>query len=326
MKNKSLYTIEGLACICVIFIHCKFPGELGRIIEFFSRYAVPVFFIVSGYFTYDANNEKLKSKAIKLLKIFLCYIIFYYILLHVQNFITNDTYSFIELNKKIFNFKNVFLLIMLNRTSIIIPHLWFLLALVYCYIFRYFTKREKFEKLYKYIPYILILTYILSIVPNIISNNSNTNALVRNWLMYGIPFFVIGINIKNNLDRISNIKNNRLIIFSILGILLIGLERTFINIFDKELFLDVYIGNIIFVISIFILAINNPKLFDIKILSNIGEKHSLNIYLIHYAIIRIINILDKKEIINGYFKPILVFIIAYIISAIIIKVKEGCKK
>ena len=325
MKNKSVYTLEGLACICVIFIHCKFPNELGRIIDFFSRFAVPVFFIISGYFTYSANIEKLKNKSMKLLKMLILCIFIYFIILHIQEFLINEHYNFFEINKKIFNIKNLITFIVLNRTSAIIPHLWFIAALIYCYIFRIMTMNKKLEKTYKYIPFLLVINYIIAILSNIITNGESTNAIIRNWLMMGLPFYIIGFYIRKNKDKYINIKNIKLIIIAILGLGIIMIERIMINQLKYELFLDLYIGNIVFTISIFILAINNPNLFNCKFLSKIGEKYSLYIYLIHYAIIRIINVIEIKGkiSINEYAKPIIVFIIAYVISILIARFKNN---
>lgn len=46
----NLYILEGIACLAVITIHIGFPGTIGVIVNVIARFAVPLFFIVSGFF------------------------------------------------------------------------------------------------------------------------------------------------------------------------------------------------------------------------------------------------------------------------------------
>ena len=55
--NYCLDFIKGLACIFVVFMHCEFPGKTGTIVQAISRFCVPLFFMVSGYFSYSEDNQ-----------------------------------------------------------------------------------------------------------------------------------------------------------------------------------------------------------------------------------------------------------------------------
>ena len=50
--NYCLDFVKGLACIFVVFMHCEFPGLLGTAVQAISRFCVPLFFMVSGYFCF----------------------------------------------------------------------------------------------------------------------------------------------------------------------------------------------------------------------------------------------------------------------------------
>ena len=50
--NYCLDFIKGLACIFVVLMHCEFPGLLGTAVQAVSRFCVPLFFMVSGYFCF----------------------------------------------------------------------------------------------------------------------------------------------------------------------------------------------------------------------------------------------------------------------------------
>ena len=48
-KNvDSLDCAKGIACIFVILIHCTFPSIVGEILRAIARFAVPLFFTVTG--------------------------------------------------------------------------------------------------------------------------------------------------------------------------------------------------------------------------------------------------------------------------------------
>lgn len=50
--NYCLDFIKGIACMFVVFMHCEFPGILGTAVQAISRFCVPFFFMVSGYFCF----------------------------------------------------------------------------------------------------------------------------------------------------------------------------------------------------------------------------------------------------------------------------------
>ena len=57
-RNARLNLLKGFACIGVVFIHVTFPGVFGQIIKDAAGFAVPVFFLTSGFYSYFDDNEK----------------------------------------------------------------------------------------------------------------------------------------------------------------------------------------------------------------------------------------------------------------------------
>lgn len=55
-RNCLLDAIKGLACFAVVFMHVKFPGNLGGVITIISSFAVPVFFMTSGFYAVGKNR------------------------------------------------------------------------------------------------------------------------------------------------------------------------------------------------------------------------------------------------------------------------------
>lgn len=60
--NYCLDFIKGIACICVVFMHCEFPGVLGTAFQCVSRFCVPFFFMVSGYYCYNGEENTTEEK------------------------------------------------------------------------------------------------------------------------------------------------------------------------------------------------------------------------------------------------------------------------
>ena len=51
MKNDCLNVWKGIAAFFIVWIHCRFPGKAGELVEGLARFAVPLFFMISGYFS-----------------------------------------------------------------------------------------------------------------------------------------------------------------------------------------------------------------------------------------------------------------------------------
>lgn len=70
-RNVTLDVMKLVASYFVIFIHNKFYGEFGLVVDSIARFAVPLFFISSGYFCFNNPLPKIKAKAIRIAKMFL---------------------------------------------------------------------------------------------------------------------------------------------------------------------------------------------------------------------------------------------------------------
>lgn len=65
-KNiDSLNCAKGIACIFVILIHCTFPGIVGEMLRAIARFAVPLFFTVTGYFLLDSYGKVTRARILR---------------------------------------------------------------------------------------------------------------------------------------------------------------------------------------------------------------------------------------------------------------------
>lgn len=79
MRNYSFDTLKFICAIFVIFIHTPQPELWNNYITPIIRCAVPIFFMISGYYTYGKKNliPTIHKRIIYLIKIFVI-ILFYY--------------------------------------------------------------------------------------------------------------------------------------------------------------------------------------------------------------------------------------------------------
>ena len=76
-RYNNIDALKALCAFLVICIHCPFPGLAGEYVVALSRIAVPIFFMITGYFYKPEENPE-KRQIIKLLKIILLASVLYF--------------------------------------------------------------------------------------------------------------------------------------------------------------------------------------------------------------------------------------------------------
>ena len=131
-RNAPLDVLKLIAAYCVVFIHVPFYGMFGNIISALARFAVPIFFMTSGYYCYGQNSSDIFKKIFKIAKI-LIFASILYNLCDIFRTCVLDGFSEIPLFlKSRFNFTRLYELLIFN-IPFSATRLWFLLALIYVY-------------------------------------------------------------------------------------------------------------------------------------------------------------------------------------------------
>ena len=131
-RNRCLDLIKFISAFMVVFIHIKFRGEFGDIVTALARFAVPLFFMVSGFFTYKISAKKIRNRMLKLFLLYLIASVIYHswaILAAIKDLGINGLFLYIKSAFTLYNLV-CFLLFNMPFSS---SHLWFLLALIYIY-------------------------------------------------------------------------------------------------------------------------------------------------------------------------------------------------
>ena len=155
-KNR-VDNIDVLKAICafgVVCIHVPFPGTIGEYFTTLTRIAVPIFFMITGYFYPNVERSSGKIKQIKKILILM-------IKANLIYFLWNIVYAAIGQNiefylKDTFTLKNLRDFLLFNESPLR-EHLWYLGAIFYVLVIAFVVDRLKCRKLLYILTPILLL-------------------------------------------------------------------------------------------------------------------------------------------------------------------------
>lgn len=313
--NYCLDFIKGIACIFVVFMHCEFPGYLGIGTQAISRFCVPLFFMVSGYFCYQSTNRITDSKqwlfnkkVQHILKITINATLFYLAFVIIQSLLFNN----INWNITFYRFCKF---ILFNSPPIIAGQYWFLFALLYLYILYAIVNKLKLQKYAYFIAGVMFVVYIIMAQGMHLLGIPVSNMYYRNFLVEGFAFFMLGHWIHKNQSSLR-ISNHTLVLAIVITTLLCLLERYLLG---RDF--GVNIVTIPQVFCLFLYAVNNPQQHK-GVIQEVGKRYSMYVYILHPFVWHVL------EYIYGYYNlqtntpalyvmPILVLSISLLLSHIV---------
>ena len=257
-RNYSIDSLKMFCAILVVLIHSQFLFK--DIVFPLLRIAVPIFFMISGYFIYDENNagQKINRSIKSIFSIFiwsnLLFLLFkeVFSIAHHAIYVpdTNELLKFIVFNEDPFGW-----------------HLWYIGAYLYLLVIvRFINKHNKWTLLFKSIPVLLIVHLALSYA-------GVDRIYYRNFLLMGLPFFSIGAYIrKTNIQPASTNKS----FFCILLFAIASIAEKQLTSLNTE----IYVSTIFLSILIFKCFVN-WKQTKPSIVSWGGKEYSLDIYIFH---------------------------------------------
>ena len=279
------YTIDLLRAIgafSVITLHMPYVGlSQGTVdsILLSGRWAVPFFFLASGYFFEISSQGNLDKEFIKTLK-------------HLINLfvVTNAIYFFIALRTEFYSLGDILSI----RTLVLGDyfHLWFIGALIFAYLLLWFILSARLTWL---MPLVVLfgLAFCLLADPYSAFAPINLDGFLPRFLL-SVPFLFLGF-LCSRYHLPEKAGFIPLILLVLGGAFLQVAERSYLPHFgtaprnSHEFFL----GTFIFSIGLFILAAK-IKLNKANALTEIGRQYSLFIYLYHPLLIVFIYYLIKN--------------------------------
>lgn len=274
-KNDCLNVWKGIAAFAVVLIHCTLPGVPGEIIKGIARFAVPLFFLISGYFAYGREDAVLRRREIHILRLYVGAVAVYYLWAAIRYFLSQRTFA--QMGAELFpdGGRTVSELLFFNRTAMA-PHLWFMGALVYCYLFyRLLARKRLEERAYLLIPVLLAANLLLGEGRGL-TGIAVPVRWIRSFWLTGFPFFLWGswFACREKQGRLQLHRGAGMALVAG-GMLLSSVECLWSG-YD-----ELYVGSILTAGGLFSLALAFADLGKGSLLARIGERDSANIYLWH---------------------------------------------
>ncbi len=314
--------IDFLKFICAFLVVCihsqygPFSGILGMYISAIARIAVPIFFMISGFF-YERNAQRENRQIIKILKLILIssclYIVWDYVFSHSGKTISEYLYS-------IYNIDAIRHLLLFNITQNG-GHLWYLFALFYVLIIAKVLNRfNKPNYMFWLIPILLFIGLLLGRYSLLLLDIKVPLRYSRNFIFCGLPYFFLGMAIKQHENKIKDWAANRklLLIISIAIFTLTTLLECKLLFMKADQVGDLYLSTTFLAISVFILSLVCKNMNAKNQFVLIGRNESTMIYIIHVSIIEILSSIGKQipniEIFLSYTLPIAVFLLSIVLA------------
>lgn len=322
--NYCLDFIKGIACIFVVFMHCEFPGLTGIAVQAISRFCVPFFFMVSGYFCFrplSANEHGEGTRIIKKKVFHIGRITFYACLFYLafvllqQLFFHNQQFAITR--------KEAIYWMVFNVPRIVAGQYWFLFALLYAYIFYGILERFDLRRFAYILAAIMFVIYVFMAQGMHLAGVKIPNCYYRNWLIEAFPYFMLGHWIHENQEKI-NITNSTLLIVIVVTTLLCWVERWLMG---RDF--GVNIVTIPQVFALFVYGVKNPTRQE-GVLQILGRDCSMLVYIIHPAVWHSLdylyaNVGISENMLALYVKPLLVLafsiLCALLFNVIVAKIK-----
>ena len=283
-----------ISCIMVVFIHAPFYHSAGGYIGAFGCYAVPFFFMISGYY-FKPNILYIKKKLFDTIRIIIIAGTICVTWNCINSYIDNNSFSiwFCEYA----NMKTLFKFLLFNRAVFFNSVFYYLFILVYIYTILIFTRNLlNLSNILLFVtPFIYFLGYYY------VHFAGKAWYYSGNFLFTGFPMFCIGRLIRIVPQIFEKIRKHEFIIF-LIGLLVTLFELKYLPVSGYT-----YVGQIIIAMALLCFCINNKQKKAPYLFVYAGSHYSLYIMLFHCEIRDTIGIFMSNK---SLFFPIIVLMVS----------------
>lgn len=320
-RADNIDIMKAICAFLIICIHTPFPGEVGAYFTVLTRIAVPIFFMITGYFYSNTVAKHREKQQIKKISVLLLEANLLFLLWNIALIILKRESIAIYI-RSIFNGKNILKFLFLNESPLAV-HLWYLGAILYVLVIVLMVDKLNCRKLLYYLtPVLLIVDLVFGKYSLLIFHREFPYILVRNFLCVGIPYFCIGNLIGEY--NVSEKWNKKTLQVLIVVFVTTSLAERFILVnAGLNTTRDHYISTTLLAICIFVYVLKSN--WSSKGLSAIGRKYATWLYIVHPIFITIFAMVTGKLGIKSVYKcvaPIVVYCAALVFLIIIQKAQN----
>lgn len=301
-RMSSLDVVKCMAAFFVVCIHLG-SGPLAPI----TRTAVPLFFIISGYYYPQLIARGCFWRHMRKILILTAWATAFYAVIRLRHDYYDGTMN--EWIQAHSTGKSILTTIFYGR-GIFSWHLWFLYAMIYDLLLLRLAERWRFYPYLKYfVPFLLLAFMYLGQEP--------APWELPSWLFFGLPCMVLGRLIAEGKDKgFRFLADNRrgyryALIFVALSYVELLLFRCLT---DSNGFRGLYAFTIPLALAFFYIALQHPGFNEGGIWALIGRKYSSYIYVFH---IFAMNVYSRFVIHDTFLQRCIAAIVVFLLSLII---------
>lgn len=216
-----------VASFFVVFIHVPFPGDFGILVDGLGRYAVPMFFAISGYFNYQADSGKVWKRTRHLISLYVIAVVLH--LLWGCIVTEAEGGSTVAYLIKAVPDPDEFTRWLIIQTDPFSGQLWYLNSAIVTYVVYWVYVRFYGETKVDYRPlyfaaFVLFAIYFGFCTVTVVGHGGEALLSSRNAWFTGIPMFTLGIFVREHQQQIFEnfrLTAGKLWIMLAIGVLLV---------------------------------------------------------------------------------------------------------
>ncbi len=241
--------------VCFWAFGCPEPSG---VVTSLSGFAIPAFFVLSGYYVLDNNREVRQERLLRKIKrTALCFafvFLFYVAINVVLIFLHFATFTFSK--RMLFEF------LLMNVWPLPVgDNIWFIQAMLYAYIILFFADKLKLLKYYKIFLFVLIVIMLFTgEFAGLIRFDSILGypCIPGNWLTRALPYLLIGRLLREKKRSLVKVKFWKYLIAFVVGGGLVLLELMLLVWANSLVYVGHMIGYGIMAVAVCGLAISIP--------------------------------------------------------------------
>lgn len=279
----SVFAMRALCAILIVLAHSTLPYK--EYVTPLIRIAVPLFFMMSGYFIWSPSRAGMHDKLIRKLKQ-IGWIILYangvYVLFGIVLHLFHP-----ETELPLSTLKSWVLLIFFG-TGVTIPF-WYLTAYFQTMLTFLVALRLRREyQLIHYAPLVILIPAAIGMYGFLFGiGNALPYSLKVNFLMDGIPAFFTGYLIQEYLPQITEkitLRRSSWLLAGMIGLAFIEmlLLHRFAPGADQDYSNTIYLTTLPLAASVFLWCLLRPDVGKGSYLETIGRRYTMDIYLWHF--------------------------------------------
>ena len=240
--------------VCIWAFGCPEPTGIVRLL---SGFAIPAFFILSGYHVLDNKREERLEKTLRKIKrTALCtaFVLLFYVALNIALIFLFQMK--VEITKRV-----VFEFLVLNLWPLPIgDNFWFIQAMLYAYIVIFIADKLKFLRFYKIILVILLLIMLVTgeFAGAIRFSIFGYPFIPGNWLTRALPYILIGRFMREKKKSLMKVEFWKYLIAFVVGGGLVVLELFLLTLTGTLRYTGHMLGFAIMAVAVCGLAISIP--------------------------------------------------------------------